>query len=234
MKKASEDRENTRDHEGKAGAEPRKEMMDRTRAGGDGEKRKDSRWILEVNWTKRVYLIILAFFFHMFTACTFSCVWLYATPRTIARQAPLSMESSRQVYRSRLPFPPLEDLPDTGTEPMSAVSLALAGGFFTISATWEAPAFHIVHCYSMCPTSFTMMPGCGWRFPHFPGWELEMEMIIRAQCPFPTVGWKGQNQATCIHALKGIWEQRLHIHIKAYGLRTVAHQAPLSMGFSRQ
>ena len=49
MKITSEDRENTRDREGKACAEPRKEMMDRTRAGRDGEKRKDSRWILEAN-----------------------------------------------------------------------------------------------------------------------------------------------------------------------------------------
>ena len=29
----------------------------------------------------------------------------FATPRTVARQAPLSMEFSRQEYWSRLPFP---------------------------------------------------------------------------------------------------------------------------------
>ena len=219
MKINSEDRENTRDCEGKAGAQKR----------NDGQKQSTWRW-REMERFKMnprselntVYLIIFAFFFHMFTAYTFSCVWLYATPRTIARQAPLSMDSSRQVYRSRLPFPPPEDLPDTGTEPTSAASLALAGGFFTTSATWEALAFHTVHCYSTCPTSFTMMPGRGWQFPHFPGWELETETIIRAQCPVPTVGWKGQNQATCIHGLKGIWEQRLHICIKAYQLWTEA------------
>ena len=33
---------------------------------------------------------------------------------------------------------PLGDLPDPGIEPMSPVSPALAGGFFTTNATWEA------------------------------------------------------------------------------------------------
>ena len=39
--------------------------------------------------------------------------------RTVACQAPLSMEFSRQEYWSRLPFPSPEDLPDLGIEPMS-------------------------------------------------------------------------------------------------------------------
>ena len=32
------------------------------------------------------------------------------------------------------------DLPDPGIEPMSLMSPALAGGFFTASATWETPS----------------------------------------------------------------------------------------------
>ena len=43
-----------------------------------------------------------------------------ATPRTEARQAPLSMGFSRQEYWSGLPFPPPEDLPDPGIELGSA------------------------------------------------------------------------------------------------------------------
>ena len=39
---------------------------------------------------------------------------------------------------SGLLFPPPEDLPDSGTEPASHISPALAGGLFTASATWEA------------------------------------------------------------------------------------------------
>ena len=38
-----------------------------------------------------------------------------------------------------LPFPSPGDLPDPGMEPASLTSPALAGGFFTPSATWEAP-----------------------------------------------------------------------------------------------
>ena len=48
-----------------------------------------------------------------------SCVQLFATPWTVARQAPLSMEFPSQEYWSRLPFPSPEDLPDPGIEPRS-------------------------------------------------------------------------------------------------------------------
>ena len=40
-------------------------------------------------------------------------------PWTIARQAPLSMEFSRQEYWSGLPFPSPGDLPDPGIKPGS-------------------------------------------------------------------------------------------------------------------
>ena len=63
-----------------------------------------------------------------------SRVQLFATPWTVACQAPLSMEFSRQEYQSGLPFPPPGHLPDPGIEP---VSPALAGRFFTTSTTWE-------------------------------------------------------------------------------------------------
>ena len=45
-----------------------------------------------------------------------------ATPWTVAHQAPLSMEFSRQEYWSELPFPTPGVLPDPGIEPMPAVS----------------------------------------------------------------------------------------------------------------
>ena len=41
------------------------------------------------------------------------------TPWTVAHQAPLSMEFSRQEYCSGLPFPSLRDLPDSEVEPGS-------------------------------------------------------------------------------------------------------------------
>ena len=60
-----------------------------------------------------------------------SHVQLFVTPWTVACQAPLSMEFSRQGYWSGLPFPPPWDLPDQGTELMSLVSPVFVGGFFT-------------------------------------------------------------------------------------------------------
>ena len=48
-----------------------------------------------------------------------SRVQLFATPWTVAYQAPPSMGFSRQKYWSGLPFPSPEDLPDPGIEPKS-------------------------------------------------------------------------------------------------------------------
>ena len=48
-----------------------------------------------------------------------SCVWQFATPQTVAYQAPQSMELSRQEYWSGLPFPSPGDLPNPGIKPRS-------------------------------------------------------------------------------------------------------------------
>ena len=69
----------------------------------------------------------------------FSCVQYFAISWIVAHQDPLSLVFSRQGYWSRLSFPPPGDLPDPGIEPVSLTSPALAGAFFTTSATWEAP-----------------------------------------------------------------------------------------------
>ena len=60
-----------------------------------------------------------------------SHVQLFVALCTIAHQALLSMEFSRQEDWSGLPFPSLEDLPDPGIELMSLMSFALASEFFT-------------------------------------------------------------------------------------------------------
>ena len=67
----------------------------------------------------------------------FSHVQLFAILYTVARQVPLSMGFSRQGYWSGLLCPP-PDLPNPGIEPTSLMSPALAGGFFTTGAIWEA------------------------------------------------------------------------------------------------
>ncbi|ELR59616.1 hypothetical protein M91_15039, partial [Bos mutus] len=50
-------------------------------------------------------------------------------------QVPMPMEFSRQEYWSGVPFPTPGDLPNPGSEPVSLASPALAGRFFTTSAT---------------------------------------------------------------------------------------------------
>ena len=67
--------------------------------------------------------------------CVLSCVPLFVTLWTLACQAPLSLEFSRQEYWRALPFPTPGDLLDPGIESVSPESPALAGGFFTIEPT---------------------------------------------------------------------------------------------------
>ena len=69
----------------------------------------------------------------------FSRVWLFVTPWTIAHQPPPSAEFSRQEYWSGLSCPLPGDFLNPGIEPTSLGSSALADGFFTTGATWEAP-----------------------------------------------------------------------------------------------
>ena len=60
----------------------------------------------------------------MLCACVLSRVRLFATPGTVALQAPPSMEFSRREYWSGFLFPTLGDLPDPGIEPGSLALLA--------------------------------------------------------------------------------------------------------------
>ena len=67
----------------------------------------------------------------------FSNIQLFATPWTVAHQAPLF----NGILLARIlewvsPYP--GDLLDPGVEPAFLMSPALAGRFFTTSITWEA------------------------------------------------------------------------------------------------
>ena len=74
-----------------------------------------------------------------------SRVRLFAASWTVACQAPLSMGFSRQEYWHGLSFPSPGDLPNPGMGPESLSSPALAGRFFTTSATWEVTS-HYQNC----------------------------------------------------------------------------------------
>ena len=64
---------------------------------------------------------------HIITSMIFMALSLWTVPH----QAPLSMEISRQEHWSGMPFPSPGDLTNPGIKPMSLVSAALAGEFFT-------------------------------------------------------------------------------------------------------
>ena len=79
----------------------------------------------------------------------FSCVQLFLALWTVANRSPLPMGFSQQEYWSGLPGEDPGNLPDPGVEPASLMSPALAGRFFTTSATWEPPGFHtFIHKWS--------------------------------------------------------------------------------------
>ena len=55
----------------------------------------------------------------MIKCLSLSHVRLFATPWTVAHQAPLSVGFPKEEYWSKLPFPSAGDLPDPGIEPGS-------------------------------------------------------------------------------------------------------------------
>ena len=83
------------------------------------------------------------------------CVQHFMAPWIVAHQAPLPMDFSRQKYWNGVPFPIPRDLPAPRVEPASLASPLLAGGFFTTSATWEAPLFFQFSCVWLFATPWT-------------------------------------------------------------------------------
>ena len=83
-------------------------------------------------------------------ACLLSHVSL-PNPWTVACQAPLFVEFSRQEYWSGLPFPPPGELPDPGIKPMSLASTTLAGKFFTTE-----PLGKLLSCVQLFATPWTI------------------------------------------------------------------------------
>ena len=85
----------------------------------------------------------------------FSCIQLFVTPGTVARQSSLSMGFSKQEYWSGLACPPLGDLPDPGIEPPPPAAPALQADSLLL-ATREAPVNVMLlsrfSCVQLCVT----------------------------------------------------------------------------------
>ena len=97
-------------------------------------------------------------------------VQLFATPWTVAHQAPLSRRFSRQEYWSGLPFPSPGDLPSPGIKPGSPPSQADALSSEPLGKLYHylqsllkftstelgMPSNHLIFCcpFASCPQSF--------------------------------------------------------------------------------
>ena len=141
-----------------------------------------------------------------------------ATPWTVACQAPLSLGFPRQEYWSGLPCPSLGDLPDPGIDPESP---ALTGRFFITeppgkSLLGAAAAKSLQSCPTLCDSRDDSPPGSS-----VPG-------ILQAR----TLEWVAISFS---NAWK--WKEKVKLLSRVPLLATpwtVAYQATLSMGISRQ
>ena len=80
--------------------------------------------------------------------CHFSCVQLFSTSWTIARQTPLPIGFSRQEYWSGLQFPPPGDLPNPGIETTSPEAPVLQANSLPLSHRGRHPLMYY-HCATM-------------------------------------------------------------------------------------
>ena len=117
-----------------------------------------------------------------------SCVWLFASPWTVAHQAPSSIGFPRQEYWSGLPFPSPGDLPDPGIQPGSPAFQAdsLPSESPPSSVFWTPP-YAVLHL------------GLTWGF--LPPEMLFTNLSLKAIIPKPTLRAKN----SCCHLLS-VWQ----------------------------
>ena len=160
----------------------------------------------------------------------FSCVWLFTTLWTVARQAPLSMGFSRQEYWSGLPCPFSENLPNPGIEPASFMSPALTGRFFNTTATWGAhwtPLYLIPHTTrikDIYMILYITMNSWKWHQKHKQQKELDkLNFKILHFCALKdiikkvkgqTTGWEKNICKSHICQVSRIYKELLHLNKK--------------------
>ena len=182
-----------------------------------GSQRVGHDLATEPNWTERCAAPEIKFessFFHFashsaYMLSGFSHVWLFANPWTVAHHTLLSMGLFWHEYWSRLPFSSLEDIPDPGIESMSSALQA-------DSLSSAAAAKSLQLCLTLCDPIDSSPPGSP-----VPG-------ILQAR----TLEWVAISFS---NAWK--WEVKVKLLSHVWPLTTpwtVAYQASLSMGISRQ
>ena len=103
------------------------------------------------------------------------CACVHAQSGRVAHQVPLFMEFCRQEFWSGLPLSSPGALPNPVIKPASALSPALAGGFFPTSTTWESGGL------CMCSVQFSRSVMSDSLWPH--GLQYD-----RLPCPSPNPG----------------------------------------------
>ena len=101
-----------------------------------GEIRPHKKQISKANLNLKSFHSIACMLNHLSYVLFFVILW------TVACQAPLFMGFSRKECWGGLPCPPPADLLNPVSEPMSLLSPALVGRFFTMSTTWEYLPFY--------------------------------------------------------------------------------------------
>ena len=91
-------------------------------------------------WHSAFFIVQLSHPYMKVKVKSLSRVRLFATPWTVAYQAPPSMGFSRQEYWSGLPFPSPGDVPDPGIEPGSP---ALSADALPSEPPWKPVYIHI-------------------------------------------------------------------------------------------
>ena len=99
--------------------------------------KSSSNPILGLEWGKSWGVVHLLYFLFVWVSVGYCYIRLFATPWTVACQAPLSMGFSRQEYWSGLPFPSQGIFPTQGSNP-----------HFLCLLHWQADSLPLSHLVS--------------------------------------------------------------------------------------
>ena len=122
---------------------------------------------LFITWRIKIFYLVLNFIWCLIN--------IYACMYAKSLQSPGEM--------TELPCPPPGHLPNPGSESMSLMSPALAGGFFTSSTTWEALYIHIhIYLYTYIYThTHTHTYIYAWRIPLDRGaWRATVHRVTKS------------------------------------------------------
>ena len=133
--------------------------------------------------------------------CTFTCfssLWLFVTPPSVARKAPLSMGFSKQDYWRGLLCPLPGDLPNPGIELVFSCISCIARGFFTVAPPNKPFGTHMlqnskriflkVACFKRCLSNHVLQDSssspkrtqCWYFLVHIlPVWANELREMVK-------------------------------------------------------